>query len=303
MLAPRDTQTRERRSLDGLWRFALDAKGEGRADDWWSQPLPGPRLMPVPASYNEVYPETEVHDHVGDAWYQIVTRVPERWPGERVVLRFGAATHRAVVWVNGRRFGTRGGYTPFEADVSDVAKPGGEIRITVVVNNTLSWQSIPPGFVEETPEASANATSTTSSTTPACTERCGSTQRPPRTSKTSQSSRTRGLDRNGALRGRNPRRKRRRSGRTLTMPSGTRSRGRPARRASCGSKTRISGARRGLPVRARRSSSGAERGGRRRLLVTGRDSHSARSRQSLPDQQRALLLQGFRQARGQRGTR
>ena len=35
VLAPRDTPTRERRSLDGLWRFALDHGGEGRAGRWW----------------------------------------------------------------------------------------------------------------------------------------------------------------------------------------------------------------------------------------------------------------------------
>jgi beta-glucuronidase len=30
MLRPQDTATRERKSLDGLWQFALDADGVGR---------------------------------------------------------------------------------------------------------------------------------------------------------------------------------------------------------------------------------------------------------------------------------
>lgn len=30
MLRPQDTATRERRSLDGLWRFRLDVDGVGR---------------------------------------------------------------------------------------------------------------------------------------------------------------------------------------------------------------------------------------------------------------------------------
>jgi beta-glucuronidase len=30
MLAPRDTPTRERKSLDGLWRFMADPGGVGR---------------------------------------------------------------------------------------------------------------------------------------------------------------------------------------------------------------------------------------------------------------------------------
>ncbi|TMD69472.1 MAG: beta-glucuronidase, partial [Chloroflexi bacterium] len=37
-------------------------------------------------------------------------------------------------------------------DVTDVVEPGAENRVTVVVNNVLTWQSIPPGYVEETPE-------------------------------------------------------------------------------------------------------------------------------------------------------
>ena len=32
MLRPQDTATRERKALDGLWRFRLDADGVGRAE-------------------------------------------------------------------------------------------------------------------------------------------------------------------------------------------------------------------------------------------------------------------------------
>lgn len=153
MLAPRDTATRERKSLDGLWRFALDAAGAGR-DQGWQHGLPGgAREMPVPASYNDVFPEPALHDHVGDVWYETMAWVPPRWAGQRIVLRFGSATHRAVVWVNGSHVTEHeGGYTPFEADVTDLVEAGAENRITVVVNNILTWRSIPPGYVEQTPD-------------------------------------------------------------------------------------------------------------------------------------------------------
>jgi beta-glucuronidase len=109
--------------------------------------------MPVPASYNDVFADAEAHDHVGGAWYQTVVRVPERWRGERIVLRFDAATHRAVVWLDDIEIAQHeGGYTPFEADVTELARPGAEVRITALVDNVLSWQSIPPGYVEETPD-------------------------------------------------------------------------------------------------------------------------------------------------------
>jgi len=45
-----------------------------------------------------------------------------------------------------------GGYTPFEADVTGVVQPGAEHRITVAVDNVLGWQSIPPGYVQDTPD-------------------------------------------------------------------------------------------------------------------------------------------------------
>jgi beta-glucuronidase len=89
---------------------------------------------------------------VGDAWYQTTVRVPRGWTGQRVVLRFDAATHRAVVWVDDVEVvAHEGGYTPFEADVTAHVRPGEAVQITVVVDNRLTWQSIPPGVVTEGP--------------------------------------------------------------------------------------------------------------------------------------------------------
>lgn len=151
MLRPQDSSTRERTSLNGMWDFTVDTAGEGRARQWWRGPLTNARQAPVPASYNDLFADTSVRDHVGDVWYQTVVRVPARWTGERSVLRFDAATHRAVVWVGDAKvMEHEGGYTPFEADVTAHLVPGAENRITVVVNNELSWVSIPPGRIEET---------------------------------------------------------------------------------------------------------------------------------------------------------
>src|SRR3954453_5332448 len=150
MLSPRQSATRERTSLDGLWRFAFDAAGVGRAERWWTSTLAGDAEMPVPASFNDIVPTREAREHVGDVWYQRTVRVPRGWDGQRIVLRFDAATHRAVAWVGDAQVAEHeGGYTPFEADVTDHVRAGEEARGTVVVNNELSWESIPPGYVEE----------------------------------------------------------------------------------------------------------------------------------------------------------
>ena len=150
MLSPRESATRERTPLDGLWSFALDPSGAGRGERWWSNGLPGDAEMPVPASFNDIIPTPEARDHVGDVWYQRTARVPRGWAGQRVVLRIDAATHRATVWVGDAQVAEHeGGYTPFEADVTEHVRAGEEARVTVVVNNELSWTSIPPGYVEE----------------------------------------------------------------------------------------------------------------------------------------------------------
>jgi beta-glucuronidase len=150
MLSPRQSATRERTSLDGLWRFALDPRGVGRNERWWTSVLPGDEEMPVPASFNDVMPTRGARDHVGDVWYQRTVRVPRGWDRQRIVLRFDAATHRATAWVGDTQVvDHEGGYTPFEADVTEHVRAGEEARVTVVVNNELSWTSIPPGYVRE----------------------------------------------------------------------------------------------------------------------------------------------------------
>ncbi len=153
MLRPQDTSTRERKNLDGLWQFALDADGVGRAARWFAGPLAGAREMAVPASYNDVVADAAVRDHVGPVWYQRTVWLPAGWSDRRIVLHFESATHRATVWVDDVEVVSHeGGYTPFEVDITDHVTAGRQVRITVEVDNRLSFQTIPPGVVEETPQ-------------------------------------------------------------------------------------------------------------------------------------------------------
>lgn len=150
MLRPQDTATRERKALNGLWSFRLDPDAVGRAERWFAGPLEGAREMAVPASYNDLVVDPEMRENVGDAWYQRTVRVPRGWRGERIVLYAESATHRATVWVGEAEVVSHeGGYTPFEADITDLVEAGGEVRITICVNNTLSFQTIPPGVIEQ----------------------------------------------------------------------------------------------------------------------------------------------------------
>lgn len=151
MLRPQDSVTRERKSLNGLWAFCLDPEGSGRDAGWFRSELSGARAMPVPASFNDVVADPSVRNYVGDLWYQTRVRVPHGWDGQRILLHFESATHRATVWVDDVEVVSHeGGYTPFEADITEHATAGEQLRVTAVVNNTLSFQSIPPGVIEDT---------------------------------------------------------------------------------------------------------------------------------------------------------
>jgi beta-glucuronidase len=153
MLRPQDSATRDRKSLNGIWAFALDREGVGKAGRWFADRLPGSADMAVPASFNDIAADAEVRDYVGDIWYQRTVTVPKNWAGERVILHFESATHRATVWVDDTEvMSHEGGYTPFEADVTDHVTPGQTVRITACVNNSLSFQSVPPGVIEDTPD-------------------------------------------------------------------------------------------------------------------------------------------------------
>ena len=97
MLGPRTSPSRTIASLDGVWDFAIDHANSGIEDGWFRAPLADPRPMPVPASYNDITTEPEVHDHVGWAWYQRMVDAPRLLDGERLFIRFGSASHEARV--------------------------------------------------------------------------------------------------------------------------------------------------------------------------------------------------------------
>ncbi|KAL4940426.1 hypothetical protein BDV06DRAFT_224073 [Aspergillus oleicola] len=148
-LKPQQTLTRDLISLDGLWSFALaDSNSTSQP---WTSPLPKGLECPVPASYNDIFVDRSIHDHVGWVYYQRPVTVPRGWsdPKQRYFIRFESATHEGRVYVN-EHFVKRhvGGYTPFEVDITDLVRPGEKFRLTVGVNNVLTHETIPPGDVE-----------------------------------------------------------------------------------------------------------------------------------------------------------
>ena len=150
-LYPVQNQARAAVSLDGLWRFQFDPKGEGTAAGWPGG-LPAPISMPVPASFSEFFTTHEERDYVGDFWYETEFFLPENFP-EKVYLRFGSVTHRAVIYCNGVEVARHeGGFLPILADVTDAANRGRRNKLVVQANNELSESTLPCGTQKEMPD-------------------------------------------------------------------------------------------------------------------------------------------------------
>lgn len=145
MLYPKTTLTRRRISMDGMWKFHLDERSVGE-NEGWIDGIPGEEMIPVPASFQDFYTEKDIREYTGDFWYETDFFVPGEWEGREILLRFGAATHRASVYVNGILITEHeGGFLPFSAKVTTVVRYDSYNKVVVKVNNELNCTNIPCG--------------------------------------------------------------------------------------------------------------------------------------------------------------
>lgn len=148
MLKPQSSSTRELVNLDGLWQFKVDFNDEGFGQSWAAKSLDTSLQAPVPASYNDIFTDVKIREHVGWVWYQRTVRVPRGWAGERIFVRADSATHEGVIFVNGKEVARHvGGYMPFGTDISAHVSAGEEFMLTIAVSNVLTNETIPPGRV------------------------------------------------------------------------------------------------------------------------------------------------------------
>src|SRR5690625_4124101 len=148
MLYPIITETRGQVDLNGIWKFKVD-NSNGIEEKWYEQPLDNTMSMAVPASYNDLAITRELRNHVGWIWYEREFTVPKYMLDQRIVIRFGSATHYAKVYVNGILVTEhKGGFTPFEAEINDFITSG-KNRLTVAVNNIIDESTLPVGNYSE----------------------------------------------------------------------------------------------------------------------------------------------------------
>ncbi|KAJ0176544.1 hypothetical protein K1T71_007723 [Dendrolimus kikuchii] len=156
-LYPQASETRDLRTLDGIWNFRASPPDPeyGYRNGWYEQDLEktGPVIpMPVPASYNDVGEDASLRDHVGLVWYSRRFHVPSWWllGEQRVWLRFSSVHYAAEVWVNGKSVTYHEiGHLPFEVEVTDVVNYNSSNLLTVVVDNTLLSDTVPQGTIRD----------------------------------------------------------------------------------------------------------------------------------------------------------
>ncbi|KAK7087445.1 beta-glucuronidase-like [Littorina saxatilis] len=156
ILYPRDSESRMIKNLDGMWNFRADDSSDRNQsfhDKWWTNPLSDTgdvMVMPVPSSFNDITNDKLLRDFVGWVWYDRQFYVSQSWQNQRVVLRFGSANYRAIVWVNGQEVMSHdGGHLPFEGEIiQSVLNFKGENRVTVAVDNRLTSTTLPPGSLK-----------------------------------------------------------------------------------------------------------------------------------------------------------
>jgi len=133
MLYPKTNAARAVLDLSGVWDFRLS-----EAEPWES--------IAVPASYNDQKTDRRFRSHVGFAWYRTQITIPAFYAGQRRVLRFDAVTHDAVVWLDGKELCRhRGGFLPFEADLTNLTEAGKTYELLVRVDNRINHSTLPVG--------------------------------------------------------------------------------------------------------------------------------------------------------------
>jgi 4-amino-4-deoxy-L-arabinose transferase-like glycosyltransferase len=134
--------------LVGEWRFAIDRGDQGEKKEWFISDYDDSTwtVVDVPHTWSVM---EENWDYEGVAWYRRSFSLPAQAGEAHLRLRFDAVYYKASVWLNGEYLGEHeGGYTPFEFDVSHIAKTGTDNIVAVRVDNERRDNRIPDDFFD-----------------------------------------------------------------------------------------------------------------------------------------------------------
>jgi arylsulfatase A-like enzyme len=127
-------------NLNGWWNYGIGPV-EGGGPDMW----PGKILVPFPIESQlsgvqlRITPQQKL-------WYGRQFGKPALKVGERLLLHFGAVDWHTIVYVNGKRVGEhKGGYDPFNFDITDALTSDEQQTITLSVVDPTNQDRQPNG--------------------------------------------------------------------------------------------------------------------------------------------------------------
>lgn len=138
--------------LNGKWNAIIDPYQQGRRTaiyrnrvlkdkaDFKEYAFEGGLRLNVPSDWNSQIPELKYYE--GTMWYARKFEINKK-SDENLFLYFGAVSYRCRVYLNGTLIGSHeGGFTPFQFNVTNVVKEGGNF-LAVEVDNTRTADAIP----------------------------------------------------------------------------------------------------------------------------------------------------------------
>ncbi|MCL5098066.1 MAG: glycoside hydrolase family 2 [Candidatus Omnitrophica bacterium] len=121
-------------NLNGPWQFRFDGPNAGLSEKWYDGQTGFPDTIMVPFPWGSAL--SKVADKAPIAWYSRTIRVPEDWKGKRVFLVIGACDWETQAWLDGQPLGMhRGGYTPFEFELTPRLEAGHDQRLVLRVDD------------------------------------------------------------------------------------------------------------------------------------------------------------------------
>ena len=136
---------RERLYLNYGWRYAPDYKPEYLRNDLIDATF---KLVDIPHMLNELpysCADDSVYQHV--ATYRKMFILPSTMDDKRIMLHFEGVMNCAAVFINGKKVvASKGGYTPFECDITSFIQNGDNL-LTVVVDASQQDDTPPFGGV------------------------------------------------------------------------------------------------------------------------------------------------------------
>jgi hypothetical protein len=122
-------------NLNSTWQFRFDMENAGEGAGWSAGKTDFPDRITVPFPWGSKLSGLENKADIG--WYQRAVKVPESWKGKRVFLVVGACDWLTKAWFDGQLLGEhRGGYTPFEFELTPTVKWGEDQQLVLRVDDT-----------------------------------------------------------------------------------------------------------------------------------------------------------------------